>query len=199
VQLLLVRHALPLRSEVGQGADPDLSPEGVEQANRLPDALKRFPITRLVSSPQRRALQTGQPVADALGLPMEVDERLAEYDYGSTHYTPIELASEEDLKRLMSGRLPGDVDQDAFIARVMAGIDDVVAAAGHDETVAVFSHGGVVNAVVHTVLKTEKLLCVQVDYAGVTRLLSSRRAGLNVASVNGTEHVWDLLPRNLRW
>jgi broad specificity phosphatase PhoE len=199
VQLLLVRHALPLRSEAGQGSDPDLSPEGVEQAKRLPDALKRFPITRLVSSPQRRALQTGQPVADALGLPIEVDERLAEYDYGQSHYTPIEQASEEDLKRLMSGRLPGDVDQDAFIARVRAGIDDVVATAGHDETVAVFSHGGVVNAVVHTVMKTERLLCVQVDYAGVTRLLSSRTAGLNVASVNGTEHVWDLLPRNLRW
>ena len=199
MQLLLVRHALPLRSEAGQGSDPDLSPEGVEQANRLPDALKRFPITRLVSSPQRRALQTGQPVADALGLPIEVDERLAEYDYGQSHYTPIEEASEEDVKRLMSGQLPGDVDQDAFIARVRAGIDDVVATAGHDETVAVFSHGGVVNAIVHTVMKTERLLCVQVDYAGVTRLLSSRTAGLNVASVNGTEHVWDLLPRNLRW
>lgn len=199
MQLLLVRHALPLRSEAGQGSDPDLSPEGVEQAKRLPDALKRFPITRLVSSPQRRALQTGLPVADALGLPIEVDERLAEYDYGQSHYTPIEEASEEDLKRLMSGQLPGDVDQDAFIARVRAGIDDVVAAAGHDETVAVFSHGGVVNAIVHTVMKTERLLCVQVDYAGVTRLLSSRTAGLNVASVNGTEHVWDLLPRNLRW
>jgi len=199
VQLLLVRHALPLRSEAGQGSDPDLSAEGVEQAKRLPDALKRFPITRLVSSPQRRALQTGQPVADALGLPIEVDERLAEYDYGLSHYTPIEQASEEDLKRLMSGRLPGDVDTEAFVARVRAGVDDVVAAAGHDETVAVFSHGGVINAVVHTVMKTERLLCVQVDYAGVTRLLSSRTAGLNVASVNGTEHVWDLLPRNLRW
>ena len=199
MQLLLVRHALPLRSEAGQGSDPDLSPEGVEQAKRLPDALKRFPITRLVSSPQRRALQTGQPVADALGLPMKVDERLAEYDYGQSHYTPIEQASEEDLKRLMAGQLPGDVDQDEFVARVRAGIDDVVAAAGHDETVAVFSHGGVVNAIVHTVMKTERLLCVQVDYAGVTRLLWSRTAGLNVASVNGTEHVWDLLPRNLRW
>ena len=52
---------------------------------------------------------------------------------------------------------------------------------------------------VHTVMKTERLLCVQVDYAGVTRLLSSRSGALTVASVNGTEHVWDLLPRNLRW
>jgi probable phosphoglycerate mutase len=29
--------------------------------------------------------------------------------------------------------------------------------------------------------------------------LSSRKGELYVASVNGTEHVWDLLPRNQRW
>lgn len=199
VQLLLVRHALPLRSEAGQGSDPDLSAEGIEQAKRLPEALKRFPITRLVSSPQRRAVQTGQPVADALGLPIEIDERLAEYDRDMPYYIPIEQASEEDLQRLMAGHLPGAVDEDAFIARVWAGIDDVVASAGHDETVAVFSHGGVINALVHGIMKTERLLCVQVDYAGVTRLLKSRTGGLGIASINGTEHVWDLLPRNQRW
>ncbi len=53
--LLLIRHALPLRTEAGQGSDPDLTPEGVEQARRLPRALARFPVSRLVSSPQRRA------------------------------------------------------------------------------------------------------------------------------------------------
>ena len=65
VQLLLVRHALPLRSEPGQGSDPHLSEEGIEQAKRLPDALARFPISRLVSSPQIRSIQTARPVADA--------------------------------------------------------------------------------------------------------------------------------------
>jgi broad specificity phosphatase PhoE len=99
----------------------------------------------------------------------------------------------------MSGHLPGDVDETAFIARVRAGIDDVVAAAAHDETVAVFSHGGVINAMVHQIMDTKRLLCVQVDYAGVTRLLKSRTGGLGVASINGTEHVWDLLPRNQRY
>ena len=199
MQLLLVRHALPLRSEPGQGSDPELSASGIEQANRLPDALARFPITRLVSSPQRRAAQTAQPVADALGLPVDVDERLAEYDYGLSHYTPIEEASQEDIDRLISGHLPGDVDEAAFIARARAGIDDIVAAAGHDETVAVFSHGGVINALVHQIMETRRLLCVQVDYTGVTRFLKSRDGKLGVASVNGTEHVWDLLPRNQRW
>lgn len=199
MQLLLIRHGLPLRSEPGQGADPELSEQGVEQVNRLPDALARFPISRVISSPQRRALQTGQPVAVALGLTIEVDERLAEYDYGATHYTPIEQASEEDVKRLRSGRLPGDVDEDEFQARVKAGIADIVAKAQHEETVAVFSHGGVINALVHQTMETGRLLCVQVDYAGVTRLLSHRDGRLSVASVNGTEHVWDLLPRNGRW
>jgi len=95
VQLLLIRHALPLRSEPGQGSDPDLSEEGTEQAKRLPDALARFPITRLVSSPQVRSVQTAQPVADALGLTVEVDERLAEYDRDMEHYIPIEQIAVE--------------------------------------------------------------------------------------------------------
>jgi broad specificity phosphatase PhoE len=202
VQLLLIRHALPLRSEPGQGSDPDLSEEGIEQAKRLPDALARFPITRLVSSPQRRSVQTAQPVADARGLTVDIDERLAEYDRDMAHYIPVEqIAAEfpEELARLASGHLPSSVDETAFLARINAGIADLVAASDHEDTVAVFTHGGVINGLLHTILGTEKILCVNVDYAGVTRLLSSREGNLYVAAVNGTEHVWDLLPRNQRW
>lgn len=61
-------------------------------SNRPTGCPPRFPISRLVSSPQRRAIQTAEPVADALGLPIDVDERLAEYDYGPSHYVPIEEA-----------------------------------------------------------------------------------------------------------
>jgi probable phosphoglycerate mutase len=202
VQLLLVRHALPLRSEPGKGSDPDLSADGIEQAKRLPDALARFPITRLVSSPQRRAVQTAQPVADALGLGIDIDDRLAEYDRDLKHYIPIEqIAAEypEELARLAGGHLPSTVDETAFLCRINEGIRDLAATADHEDTVAVFSHGGVINGLLHTILRTDKILCVNVDYAGVTRLLSSRRGELYVASVNGTEHVWDLLPRNQRW
>jgi broad specificity phosphatase PhoE len=202
VQLLLVRHALPLRSEPGKGSDPDLSADGIEQAKRLPDALARFPITRLVSSPQRRAVQTAQPVADALGLGIDIDDRLAEYDRDLKHYIPIEqIAAEypEELARLAGGHLPSSVDETAFLSRINEGIRDLAATADHEDTVAVFSHGGVINGLLHTILRTDKILCVNVDYAGVTRLLSSRRGELYVASVNGTEHVWDLLPRNQRW
>lgn len=202
VQLLLVRHALPLRSEPGQGSDPDLSDEGIAQAKRLPAALARFPVSRLVSSPQRRAIQTAGPVAEELGLEVEVDERLAEYDRDMSHYVPIEeIAKEnpEELARLVNGHLPSSVDENAFLARVSAAVEDLVTTGDHDETVAVFSHGGVINVLLHQILGTERLLSFHVDYASVTRLLSSRSGKLAVASVNGTEHVWDLLPRNVRW
>jgi broad specificity phosphatase PhoE len=202
VQLLLVRHALPLRSEPGQGSDPDLSEAGREQAKRLPDALARFPVSRLVSSPQRRAVQTAQPVADVLGLSVEIDERLAEYDRDMPVYIPIEeIAAEnpEELARLASGHLPSGVDEAAFQARITAAVADLVAACEHEDTIAVFSHGGVINVLLHQILGTQRLLSFHVDYASVTRLLSSRSGKLAVAAVNGTEHVWDLLPRNLRW
>lgn len=199
--LLLIRHALPLRTEAGQGSDPDLTPEGVEQAGRLPQALARFPISRLVSSPQRRAFQTAEPVAAARNLTIDIDERLAEYDRGMSHYIPLEQVRAEraeDWDRMAQGMLPAAVDADAFRSRVQVGLADIAAAAGHDDTVAVFSHGGVINVVLHEILKTPQPLSFPIDYASVTQLRHSRRGVFTVAGVNGIEHVWDLLPHRLR-
>ena len=40
-----------------------------------------------------------------------------------------------------------------------------MAAGDHEDTVAVFSHGGVINGLLHTILGTEKILSFNVDYA----------------------------------
>ncbi|MDT5087973.1 MAG: hypothetical protein QOG47_680 [Mycobacterium sp.] len=205
MQLLLVRHALPLRSEPGpalQGrADPDLSDEGRAQVERLPDALSRFPITRVVSSPQRRAVQTAEPVAAVRGLDIEIDDRFAEYDRELPFYIPIEQIRAENPQewaRMASGQLPSAVDEDAFRARVQAAVDNVAATTEHEDTVAVFSHGGVINVVLHEILGTRRILSFPIDYVSVTRLLFSRSGQASVVTVNATEHVWDLLPRNRR-
>ena len=202
MQLLLVRHALPLRSEHGEGSDPDLSEDGFAQVARLPEALARFPISRVVSSPQRRAIQTAQPVAAARELQVEIDDRFAEYDRDLPMYIPIEQIRQENPQewaRMAQGQLPSAVDEDAFRTRVRAALDDVVTKAGPDDTVAAFSHGGVINVLLHEILGTARVLSFPIDYASVTRLLYSRTGQATVASVNGTEHVWDLLPRNQRW
>lgn len=202
MQVLLVRHALPLRSEHGEGSDPDLSDEGLAQAARLPAALARFPITRVVSSPQRRAIQTAEPVAAACELPVDIDDRFAEYDRNLPLYIPVEqIRAEhpEEWARLAQGHLPSAVDEDAFRARVRGALNDLVAAADPEDTVAVFSHGGVINVLLHEILGTTRLLSFPIDYASLTRLLYSRSGQATVATVNAVEHVWDLLPRNQRW
>lgn len=202
MQLLLVRHALPQRSDHGQGSDPELSDAGLEQIARLPQALARFPISRVVSSPQRRAIQTAEPVAAARELTIDIDDRFAEYDRNLPSYIPVEQIRNEfpeEWARMAQGHLPSAVDEDAFRARVRAAIDDVVTTADPDDTVVAFSHGGVINVVLHEVLGTARLLSFPIDYASVTRLLFSRTGQATVATVNATEHVWDLLPRNQRW
>jgi broad specificity phosphatase PhoE len=199
MQMLLVRHALPLRSEHGEGSDPDLSEQGWAQVERLPEALARFPISRVVSSPQRRAIQTAEPVAAARRLTVEVDDRFAEYDRDLPVYIPVEQIKAErpeEWARLAQGHLPSAVDEEAFRARVRAAVDDLVTAAEPEDTVAVFSHGGVINVLLHEILGTARLLSFPVDYASVTRLLFSRSGEATVAGVNAVEHVWDLLPRN---
>ena len=202
MQVLLIRHALPLRSEHGEGSDPDLSYEGLAQVKRLPEALSRFPISRVVSSPQRRAIQTAEPVAAARELPVEIDDRFAEYDRALPLYIPIEQIRDENPQewaRMAQGHLPIAVDEDAFRARVRTAVEDLVAAADPEDTVAVFSHGGVINVLLHEILGTTRLLSFPIDYASLTRLLYSRSGQATVATVNSTEHVWDLLPRNQRW
>jgi probable phosphoglycerate mutase len=100
---------------------------------------------------------------------------------------------------MAEGHLPSSVDEQAFRARIAAAVDDVVTAADHEDTVAVFSHGGVINVMLHEILGTKRLLSFPIDYVSVTRLLFSRSGQATVVTVNGTEHVWDLLPRNQRW
>ncbi|MGI9123915.1 MAG: histidine phosphatase family protein [Mycobacterium sp.] len=200
MQVLLIRHALPLRTEAGEGSDPELAPNGWEQARRLPAALERFPISRLVSSPQRRAYQTAEPVAAALDLPIHTEERLAEYDRGMSHYVPLEQVRAEghpEWERMAKGHLPSAVDVDEFRGRVWAGLERVATESGSDDTVAVFSHGGVINVILHEILGTPTPLSFPIDYASVTMLrYSATRKRFTVAGVNGVEHVWDLLPRN---
>ena len=64
------------------GTQPDegraLTERGRRQADGLRDQLEELGITRLVASPFVRCVQTLVPLADELGVVVELDERLAE-------------------------------------------------------------------------------------------------------------------------
>lgn len=203
MQLLLIRHALPervLSADAGlTGADPGLTEDGHAQAARLPAALAPYPISAIVSSPQRRARETAAPLAAARGLTVGSDAGLAEYDHGRAHYIPIHEAkaiAPHAYARILAGHFPEFVDEQEFRSRVHEGLARVVTAADHDDTVAVFAHGGVINVYLQGLLGLDRPLTFPIDYASINRILVSRNGNARVASVNETGHVRDLLVRH---
>ena len=74
-QALLVRHC----QTTGQGPDSPLTRAGMDQAHQLAERLAEFPIDYLVSSPYARARASIEPFSLRSGLPINIDERLAEH------------------------------------------------------------------------------------------------------------------------
>lgn len=81
----LVRHAAALDRRAW--AEPDelrpLSSAGRRQAEALPGHLAGTALSRLVSSPLVRCVQTLEPLAEALGAPIELADELVEGAPGS--------------------------------------------------------------------------------------------------------------------
>jgi 8-oxo-(d)GTP phosphatase len=80
VTSVLVRHASAGDRHDWDGDDSErpLDPRGREQAAQLVELLRPLAVRRIVSSPFARCVETVEPLAAALGLSVELDERLAE-------------------------------------------------------------------------------------------------------------------------
>ncbi|WP_028475969.1 histidine phosphatase family protein [Nocardia sp. CNY236] len=201
MQLILIRHAQPVRSLNSVGpADPELAPVGLEQADRVPAALEHHQVARVVSSPQRRARETAAPTAAKLGIDVDIVDDLAEYDRDLPVYIPDEHLEKEyrDVyERIRAGHLPIQIDAEAFKSRVRAAMSGVVAAADRSDTVIVFAHGGVINVLLQEILELPRPLTFPIDYCSVTRILFSRTGRRRATTINENGHVWDLLPRTI--
>jgi 2,3-bisphosphoglycerate-dependent phosphoglycerate mutase len=199
VELVLVRHALPVRADAapdGGRADPGLSERGREQAARLPAALAGDRVDVLCTSPLRRARETAEPVAAALGLEPVVVEGVAEFDSGDASYVPVEelrAAGDPRWQALVRGELySAGVDPAAFRATVVAALADVAAQHPGGRAVLV-SHAGVINAAAGDVLGQQRPIWFAPAYCSLTRLAYARDGRRGVVSLNETAHVRDLL------
>jgi 2,3-bisphosphoglycerate-dependent phosphoglycerate mutase len=196
VQLILVRHALPLRMHSAeQPADPELAGHGQLQAAALAGFLSAEPVHAIVSSPLVRAQQTAQPLAAALGLPVGIEPELAEFDAGNRSYVPFHELREADpvqWAQLARGDVPGHIDVDALRARVTAALERLAQGYPGRQSVAVFCHAGVINAALSAYLGIARALPFAIDYCGVSRLLAARDGRRPVVSVNETGHVRSL-------
>ena len=199
MELLLIRHALPVRieGEEGTAADPELTELGHEQARALAEYLAGEHIDALYVSPLRRARQTAEPVSAQLGLEAIVDDELAEFDRHSHFYIPIEELREEKDERwddLIAGRWgdDGEVDPATFKDVVVEAVERVIAA-HRGQTVAIVCHGGVINAYFAHLLQLDFPMFFEPAYTSVSRVLASRSGHRQLKSINEHAHVRELL------
>lgn len=162
--LILARHgttALNQRGVLQGTADPPMAEVGHEQARRLAQYLARLPIELVLASPSLRARQSAEYCASLLRLEVQTEERFRERDFG--RYEGLErvsLLSAREEAGLGSADPTQDwegesgVESDRDVAgRVMAALTDLKAddyLTTPERHVAVFTHAGVVKAVLHS-------------------------------------------------
>jgi len=190
----LIRHALPVRRELLEGAaDPELSAAGVLQAGFLADYLAGETIDAVYTSPLRRAIQTAQPVATRLLLPITIAEGIAEYDRHSSEYVPIEelKATNDPRWQQMLANEWGDRDETRleFADRVFGTVEGVVAA-HPGQKIAVVCHGGVINAYLARVLGApDSAGFFYPNYTSIHRVAAARTGERQIITINETAHL----------
>jgi 2,3-bisphosphoglycerate-dependent phosphoglycerate mutase len=190
MDLLLIRHALPVRIEDGDGpADPELSDEGWGQAGALAAWLADEEIDVMVASPLRRAQETAEPLASLLELEVATVDGLAEFDRNAPWYIPIEELKAADDPRwhaMIAGEW--DLDPDEFQRSVVEAVDGIIAE-HPGRTVAAVCHGGTINAYLSAVLGLDRLMFFVPDYTSVSRVRASRSGPRSLVSLNETAHL----------
>ena len=108
----VVRHAKAGSRRRFEGDDRlrPLSRNGVRQAEGIADLLAHRGITRVLSSPYTRCIQTVEPLALRLGLEVEIDEQLGEgHDW--THALALVEQAEAPITLCSHGDVIGDLIQ----------------------------------------------------------------------------------------
>jgi 2,3-bisphosphoglycerate-dependent phosphoglycerate mutase len=195
MEVLWIRHGEPERIAPGTGvrADPQLTEAGHEQAQRLADWLASERVDAVLSSPLRRALQTAQPIAAAVGVEVETFEGIVEYDVNSDHYIPTEelrVTKDERWTAMVEGRWDefGAELPEIFRARVDEAVTAIVERFP-GQRVAAVCHGGVINVALGSVLGISPPLWFEPGYSSMSRMLASRGGIRSVASLNELAHL----------
>ena len=84
--VILLRHGRSTSNTAhvlaGRSEGVELDDKGRQQATELVDRVAELPIRAVVCSPMLRCRSTVEPLAAALGIEAEIDDRFAEVDYG---------------------------------------------------------------------------------------------------------------------
>ncbi len=206
LRLWLIRHGQSTWNAARrlQGrADPPLSELGRWQAQRVAETLAarvEHPLA-LYSSDQRRAMETAEPIAAALGLTLHPDPRLREHDMGeATGHTWEELLERyphlleiDAAGKSVLPHLPGAESPEAARARITDFFDEIIARHGAEGgEVIVVAHGGVFRTYLGHILGLPDLptLTLRFGNASITILEQNEHGNFYIAVLNERCHLW---------
>ncbi len=154
-RLIVVRHGQTEWNAVDrfQGyVDTNLSNLGHKQASALADRLQGYSISTIYSSDLQRALQTAQPIAKRLGLPIISDARLRERNMGifqGLTFAEIKKKFPTEHKKFMTWDpdyvIPDGESSRQKFERTIACFDEIAEYESGNE-ILVVSHGGTIDA-----------------------------------------------------
>jgi ribonuclease H / adenosylcobalamin/alpha-ribazole phosphatase len=199
-RLVLVRHGStahsPEKRFSGRNELP-LTAAGRAQAAALARRAPTFgAVTAVISSPLLRARQTAEVVAAALGLPVEIDDDLAELDFGTWEGLTFGQACADDASALDAWLAspdvapPGGESFTALARRVGRGRDSVIAAHPR-QTVVVVTHVSPIKTLLRIALDAppSSMYRIHLDIASVSRIDYYPGGNCSVGLVNDTSHL----------
>ena len=162
-KLLLVRHGQTTFNKEGRfygRIDAPLTEVGEAQAVTLRRRLVKWQIDAAISSPLVRALHTGQIALANHELAIETDDLLVEMDHGRWEgilFAEARKLDPEAWDLWRAGKLEnphgGETLPDVF-KRAEAWLEKILAKYKHGETIAVFAHGGLLQALTCVLMGT---------------------------------------------
>lgn len=170
----LVRHG-EAAAGFGDDLDPGLSPAGAAQAAAVADVLAPVDALVLLTSPLRRARETGAPLATRWEREPAVEPAVGEV------VTPTEDLSERSvwLRRFLAGTWSEQPE------RTTRWRDDLVAClVGLPGDAVIFSHFVAINAAVSAALGDDRTTVFRPGYCSVTTLATNGRH-LEVVELGG--------------
>lgn len=200
-EILLIRHgSTGDRSKPdepsGTVAEAQLNDLGRHQAQEVGRALGESRIDAIFATPFQRTADTAAPLAERLGLEVEVIPELREIHLGDWAGGEFgrRLKSRDPLILEMFHKqrwdvLPGAEKAPDFAGRVAAGLDHVVEVTGPGKRAAVFTHGGVIAEACRQATGSEPFSFLLAENCSFTSLFAAEGKKPLLHRFNVTSHL----------
>jgi broad specificity phosphatase PhoE len=200
-KLFVIRHALAVDPNDHRlpGLDGALLPEGRSQARLVAHRMRDFAPSVVYSSDARRARETGEIIAAACQIPLEVNAALGEIDFGiwaGRTYAEVvaaDPAAPAWFTDPSSGAPPGGESLAAAAERVLRIMRAL--AHGDGERVAIVGHAGSLRLALTQALEMSlsSYWRLRLDSASIS-VLTWAADGLVVERLNDTAHLEAQIP-----